>query len=101
MTANICPATTTVPMRAGPGLGATLSVTVPLPLPLPPEETVIQSALLTAVRVQPFAPVTLIVTVPPALPIAWLVGLSVKVQGFSFSNAPMSIVPPTMRAKPR
>ena len=55
-------------------LAATLSDTVPLPVPDAPAVTVIQLALLVAVRAQPVVPVTVNDTDPPAAPTFWLIG---------------------------
>jgi hypothetical protein len=49
-TVTVCPPTVNVPVRAAPGLAATVSVTVPLSMPPGPEVMEIQDALLTAVH---------------------------------------------------
>ena len=55
-----------VPVRAAPGLAATLNATGPLPMPLAPEVTVIHAVLLLAVQSQPVPAVTATVPFPPA-----------------------------------
>ena len=65
----------TVPVReAVPAFAATLSVTVSLPTPAAPAVTVIHVALLTAVHAHAASPLTVTVTLPPALLNDWLVG---------------------------
>lgn len=60
-TVKVCPAIVIVPLRKPSVLAATLKVIVPLPLPELPDVTVIHGTLLTAVRGQPNAVVTLTV----------------------------------------
>ena len=64
---KVSPPTVTVPIRAVVAvLAATLSDTEPLPVPVAPAVTVIQLALLVAVRAHPVVPVTVSDTGPPA-----------------------------------
>ena len=74
MTVKVCPAMVTVPVRGVPAvLAATLSDTVPLPVPDAPAVTVIQLALLVAVRAHPVVPVTVTdCTRPAAATLDWL-----------------------------
>jgi hypothetical protein len=65
--ANGRPAMVSVPLRAGPVVGATPNWTVPFPLPLLPLATVIHGALLVAVHPHPAAVVTATVPEPPVL----------------------------------
>ena len=76
LTVKVCPATVTVPVRAVPAvLAATLSETVPLPVPVAPAVTVIQLALLVAVRAHPVVPVTVTDSeAPDAATLDWLAG---------------------------
>ncbi len=76
VTVKVCPATVTVPVRAVPAaLAATLSATVPLPVPVAPAVTVIQLALLVAVRAHPVVPVTVTDSdAPDAATLDWLAG---------------------------
>ncbi len=67
MTVKVCPAIVTVPVLAEPVFAWIESVTVPFPLPLLPLVTPIHSKVLTAVRLQPVAPVTFTVMFPPEL----------------------------------
>lgn len=72
---TLCPATVSVPLRAGPVFGCTVYVTVPLPVPVCPVRSVIQLALLLAVHVQADAAVTPIgVPEPPVAPMLAVVG---------------------------
>jgi hypothetical protein len=65
-----------MPVRALPGLLATLNVTVPFPVPLEPAVMVIHVSVSTAVQAHPAPAVTAIEKpVPPFLTIDWLVGL--------------------------
>jgi hypothetical protein len=67
LTVKVFPAIVTVPVRSFlPGGAVALYATVPLPVPLAPDVTVIQSALLLAVQVQPLPVDT--ATVPVADP---------------------------------
>jgi hypothetical protein len=63
---NVSPAMVSVPDRDPPLCFAALNETFPLPLPLEPPVTLIQSALLAAVHVQPAAAVTPTVPEPPS-----------------------------------
>jgi hypothetical protein len=75
VTVKVLPAIVSVPVRlVVPVLAATLKVTVPPPVPAAPAVTVIHTALLTAVHVQPAAALTVVLTVPPAAVNDWLVG---------------------------
>jgi hypothetical protein len=66
LTVNVCPAIVTVPLRAVPGFGATVSTTLPLPVPLAPDLIVMNAELLTAVHAHVAALVpTLTVRVSP------------------------------------
>ncbi len=56
-----------VPLRAAPVLRATEKLNLPKPVRLASEVITIQSALLTAVQLQPGAALTLAVPLPPAL----------------------------------
>ena len=77
---KVWPPIVTVPVLAvATVLAATLSATVLLPEPVAPAVTVIQLALLVAVRAQPVVPVTATDTGPPAAPTLWLVGARLKV----------------------
>ena len=82
VTVKVCPAMVIVPLRAGPtaAFEATLKLTVPLPLPFAPPVIVIQTALLTAVQVQPLPAVTFTLLLPPMTPKFWLVAPSEYVQ---------------------
>lgn len=66
LTVIVCPATISVPERAGPLVPATLAVTVPLPLPLAPLAMVIHGTWLAAVQAQPASVVTVTLPLPPA-----------------------------------
>ena len=67
VTVKVCPPIVIVPVRVVVrALAATLSDTVPLPVPVAPAVTVIQLALLVAVRAHPVVPVTVTDTGPPA-----------------------------------
>jgi hypothetical protein len=79
---NVRPAIVSVPDRDPPVCRATLNVTFPLPLPLAPPVTLIQSALLAAVHVQPVAAVTPTVPDPP------LPGTLVLVDESAYEQAP-------------
>jgi hypothetical protein len=54
-------------------------LTVPLPVPDAPPVMVIQLTLLTPVQLQPAVAVTVTQLLAPALPIDWLVGLTLIV----------------------
>ena len=72
---NVSPAIVTVPNRdAVAEVAATFSDTMPLPVPVAPAVTVIQLALLVAVRAHPIMPITVNDTGPPAAPILCDVG---------------------------
>ena len=62
------PATTTVPVRGSPTLGATSSVTAPAPSPDAPESTRIQATWLMAVHPHPDSPDTFTLRLPPSGP---------------------------------
>jgi hypothetical protein len=64
--ANDSPAMVSVPDRDPPLCFVALNETFPLPLPLEPPVTLIQSALLAAVHVQPASAVTPTVPEPPS-----------------------------------
>ena len=53
-TVKVVPATVSVPVRAAPGLTATVYDTVPFPVPAAPPVTVIQPAFATALHPQPW-----------------------------------------------
>src|SRR4051812_24395089 len=61
----VCPATVSVPERAGPLVAAAFTETVPLPFPLAPLAIVIHDAWLVAVHAQPAPAVTVTVPLPP------------------------------------
>jgi hypothetical protein len=65
--ANGRPAMVSVPLRAGPVVGATANWIVPFPFRLPPLVIVIHDALLVAVHSHPGAVVTATVPEPPLL----------------------------------
>ena len=67
VTVNACPAMVSVPVRAGPVVGATSNCTVPFPLPLPPPAIAIHGTLLVAVHGHAAALVTPTDPEPPAL----------------------------------
>ena len=68
-----------MPVRLVPAvLAAMLSDTVPVPMPDDPAVTVIQLALLVALRAHPVVPVTLTDTVPPLATTLWLAGERLK-----------------------
>jgi hypothetical protein len=78
LTAKVCPATVTVPVRAAPEFAATLRFTVPSSLvPV----TVIQGALLVAVQSQAAPVVTFRLVEPPLAGALKLVGVIVYVHG--------------------
>jgi hypothetical protein len=62
---NVCPATVSVALRAGPVVAAAAYWTCPFPLPVEPAAIDSHVALLDAAHVQPLPAVTLIVPVPP------------------------------------
>lgn len=64
-TTNVRPPMDSVPLRAGPVVGATANWTVPFPFPLPPLVIVIHDALLVAVHSHPAPVVTATVPAPP------------------------------------
>jgi hypothetical protein len=76
---NVCPAIVSVPLRAEPGLAATVMLTVPLPVPEPPDVTVIQLTFGTAVHAQPAPAVTALEPDQPLAGTVWPVGAIVKV----------------------
>ncbi len=67
LTVNVCPAMVSVPVRAGPVFGATVSGTVPFPLPLPAPAIETHGTLLVEVHAQPEAVVTATELEPPVL----------------------------------
>ena len=76
---KVSPAIVTVPNRdAVAEVAATFSDTMPLPVPVAPAVTVIQLALLVAVRAHPVVPVIVTVTGPPAAPRLWYAGDKLK-----------------------
>jgi hypothetical protein len=66
LTVNTCPAIVSVPVRAGPVVGATSNVTALFPLPPAPDGTLIHGTLLRAAQGHPAAAVTATVSLPPA-----------------------------------
>ena len=80
VTVTVCPATVSVPERAGPVVAATENETVPAPLPPPPDAIVSHGASLLAVHAQPAPVATVTVRVPPAGSAEWLSGATSKVQ---------------------
>ena len=76
MTVKVCPATTSVPVRAPPGFAAIVKPTVPLPVPLAPEVIVIQLSGVVAVHPHGDGAVTaIVVPAPPGDPIDCVEGL--------------------------
>ena len=77
-------------------LAATLNVTTPLPVPVAPEVTVIQLALLVAVRAHPVVPVTATDNdAPAAATLDWLVGEIVNAPHAVAACDTMNVCPPT------
>ena len=91
-TVNVWPATVSVPVRSTVKLFAcTVYPTVPLPVPGLPNETVIQFALLVAVRAQVPAPLTSVMVMmsfPPAAVNVALAGLRLNTHGCANAEAP-------------
>jgi len=81
LTANVWPAIVRLPLRAAPGLAATLNVTVLLPVPEAELVTTIQSNADDAVHEHELPVVRVIVPAPPVASKAWFVGDSVYVHG--------------------
>jgi hypothetical protein len=75
VTVNVVPAIDSVPVRGvNPGLAAALKVTPPDPEPTAPPVMVIHEALLFAIHTHDDVVVTVLLPVPPAPAIVWLVG---------------------------
>jgi len=103
LTVNVWPAIVNVPVRAAPGLAATLNATVPFPLPDAPLVIVSQSGLaVVAVQLQPVAATTLTLPAPPVEPTGWLLDEIVGLQPFpcEIVNVCPAIVNVPVRAAP-
>jgi hypothetical protein len=80
LTANVRPAMVSVPLRAGPVVGATPNWTVPFPVPLLPLVIVIHDALLVAVHAHSGTVATATALEPPVLATEYESGLMLNVQ---------------------
>jgi hypothetical protein len=102
LTTNARPAMVSVPLRAGPVVGATANWTAPFPFPLPPPVIVIHGALLVAVQSHAATVVTATMPEPPAAATEDDSGLMLKLQPelWLTANARPAMVSVPLRAGP-
>jgi hypothetical protein len=102
LTVSVRPAMVSVPLRAGPVVGATPNWTVPFPVPLPPLEIVIHGALLVAVHPHSGTVATATAVEPPVLATEYDSELMLKVQPelWRTTNARPPMVSVALRAGP-